>query len=57
MLVLGRKPGEDIFINKDIRITVVSIRGQQVKIGIQAPSEYKVLRGEIMEKEDEKKEI
>ena len=54
MLVLGRKPGQSVYIGNDIRITVVSIRGKQVKIGIDAPNDYKILRNEIKELYDEK---
>ena len=47
MLVLTRKMGESITIGDDIRITVIAVKGQQVKIGIDAPSETKVYREEI----------
>ena len=40
MLVLSRKQGQSIFINGDIQITVVSIRGSQVRIGIEAPPRW-----------------
>jgi carbon storage regulator CsrA len=47
MLVLGRKAGESIRINDDIEITVVSVSGNRVRIGIQAPKNVHVLRGEL----------
>ena len=47
MLVLTRKAGETILIDGDIEITVVSIRGDKVRIGINAPEETRVLRGEL----------
>jgi carbon storage regulator len=47
MLVLTRKMGESITIGDDIRITVIAVKGQQVKIGIDAPSDTKVYREEI----------
>lgn len=47
MLVLTRKMGESITIGDDIRITVIAVKGQQVKIGIAAPSDTKVYREEI----------
>jgi len=49
MLVLTRKLGESIKINDDITITVVQIKGKQVRVGIDAPKETKVHREEIYE--------
>ena len=46
MLVLSRKVGEAIFIGRDIRVTVVEIRGKQVHLGIEAPARLLVLRKE-----------
>lgn len=50
MLVLTRKPGEQIIIADNIRITVVSIGPGRVKIGIEAPPSVKVDRQEVHEK-------
>lgn len=47
MLVLGRHKDETIVINDDIRITVVDIRGDKVRIGIDAPPEVAVHREEV----------
>jgi carbon storage regulator len=47
MLVLSRKIGETIVIDGRITITVVGFRNRQIKIGIVAPSETRVLRGEL----------
>jgi carbon storage regulator len=47
MLVLSRKKNEQILVGKDIRITVVDIRGQRVKLGITAPPEVTVHREEL----------
>jgi carbon storage regulator len=44
MLVISRKVDETITIGDDIKLTVVSIKGNQVKIGIEAPVELKVWR-------------
>jgi carbon storage regulator len=50
MLVLTRKPGEQIVIGNNIRLTVVSVGPGRVKIGIEAPSSVRVDRQEIFEK-------
>ena len=47
MLVLTRKSGEGIRIGDDIRIVVVDIKENQVKLGIEAPQELMVHRDEI----------
>ena len=50
MLVLTRKSGEGIRIGDNIRIVVVEVKENQVKIGIEAPLELAVHRDEIYEK-------
>jgi carbon storage regulator len=47
MLVLTRKTKESIMLNDDIEITVVSIDGDQVKLGINAPKNVEIHRKEI----------
>ena len=47
MLALSRKTGESIVINNDVEITVLEIKGDQVKIGIKAPKSIPVYRKEI----------
>lgn len=47
MLVLARRVNDSIVIGDDIEIIVVEVKGDQVKIGIKAPKEVKVFRGEI----------
>ncbi|MBB6732256.1 carbon storage regulator CsrA [Cohnella zeiphila] len=49
MLILTRKIGQSIIIGNDIEIIVSAIDGDQVKIGIQAPKELKILRKEVYE--------
>ena len=47
MLILTRKSGEGLFIGDDIRITILEIRGKQIRLGIEAPASVIVLREEI----------
>ena len=47
MLVLTRKTGEAIVIDDNIKITIVQIKGKQVRIGVEAPRETKIHREEI----------
>lgn len=49
MLVLSRKRDEKIVINGDIVITVVEIRGDKVRLGIEAPTHVPVHRAEVYE--------
>ena len=44
MLVLMRRPQETLTIGKDVTITVLGVRGNQVRIGVQAPKEVPVHR-------------
>ena len=47
MLVLSRKPNESIVINYDIVVTVLSVQGDRVRLGIEAPGEIPVHRQEV----------
>ncbi|UUZ82635.1 carbon storage regulator CsrA [Paenibacillus sp. P26] len=47
MLILSRKKGQSIMLNHNIEIVISAVEGDQVKIGINAPSEVHVLRKEI----------
>tara|TARA_E500000081_G_C6041618_1_gene309509 strand:+ start:688 stop:855 length:168 start_codon:yes stop_codon:yes gene_type:complete len=47
MLVLSRKAEESMYIGDDIKITVLDVRGGQVRIGITAPQEVKIHREEV----------
>ena len=53
MLILTRKVSEAILIGNDIKITVTAISGSQVRIGISAPKEVKVLREELVGRDKE----
>ena len=57
MLVLTRKVDESLVINDDIVITVLSIEGEKVKIGIKAPRDVTVLRLELAEAIEEQNQI
>ena len=47
MLALSRKKNEALIVNKNIEITVLEIKGEQVKLGISAPKEVPVYRKEV----------
>lgn len=51
MLVLTRKVNEEIVIGDNIRLKIVAIGGNRVKIGISAPGSVEVLRGEVIERQ------
>ena len=50
MLVLSRKPNESVFINENIVVMVLSIQGDKVRLGIEAPREMPVYRQEVYER-------
>ena len=50
MLILTRKVGESLLIGDDVSITILNIRGNQVKIGVQAPKDVSVHREEIYQR-------
>ena len=47
MLILTRKSGESITIGDDVKVTVVEVKGKQVRIGIDAPRSYTIDREEV----------
>ena len=49
MLVISRKAGESLVIAEDIKITVISVSGDKVSIGIEAPKDVKIVRQELLE--------
>lgn len=56
MLALTRKKGEALILNQNIEVTILDIRGDQVKIGVSAPKEVPVYRKEVylqIQKENE----
>lgn len=50
MLVLSRRIGEEIVIDEHIRVVVIEVRGERVRLGICAPPSVTVDRGEIHER-------
>ena len=53
MLVLSRKTQERILIGDDVVVTIMRIRGDTVRVGIEAPRETNIVRGELVEPKDE----
>lgn len=51
MLVLTRKPDQSVVVSDFLKITIVAVKGQQVRIGIEAPACLKVLRGELLDQD------
>ena len=54
MLVLSRKEKQTIKIGDDVTITITRVNGERVKIGIEAPKELRVIRGELEKPQEEK---
>lgn len=50
MLVLTRKLGESIVIGNNVRVTILEMQGKQIRLGIEAPPEVSVHRGEVYER-------
>lgn len=50
MLILTRRIGETLMINDDVKVTMLGVKGSQIRIGIDAPKDVPVHRSEIYEK-------
>lgn len=55
MLVLTRKLGEEVVIADDITVKVVSIDGEKIRLGFDAPRDVEIWRGEIQAARDDKR--
>lgn len=47
MLILTRKPGESLYIGDSVKVTIVEIKGHQIRVGIDAPADLRIYREEI----------
>jgi len=56
MLILTRRVGETLNIGDDIQVTVLGVRGSQVRIGVKAPKDVAVHREEILERIEDAQE-
>ncbi|MDE6312217.1 MAG: carbon storage regulator CsrA [Lachnospiraceae bacterium] len=56
MLALSRKAGESVVINNDIEVTILEVKGDQIKIGIEAPKSVPIYRKEIFSQIKEENE-
>ncbi|MGN1393319.1 MAG: carbon storage regulator CsrA [Succinivibrionaceae bacterium] len=52
MLILTRRIDESLTINGNVKITVLSIKGNQIRIGIEAPKDVSIQRTELLENDD-----
>jgi carbon storage regulator len=56
MLVLSRKKGESVIINGNITVTIVEVRGDRIRLGIECPKEIPVYREEVFKLIKEREE-
>ena len=52
MLVLSRKENQAIYIGDNIKVTVLRVQGKTIRVGIEAPENVRILRGELTEWHD-----
>ena len=56
MLILTRRVGETLIIGDDVSVTVLGVKGNQVRLGVDAPKEVSVHREEIYQRIQQKKD-
>ncbi|HEJ6213558.1 TPA: carbon storage regulator CsrA [Pseudomonas aeruginosa] len=56
MLILTRRVGETLMVGDDVTVTVLGVKGNQVRIGVNAPKEVAVLREEIYQRIQKEKD-
>ncbi|EMN0495318.1 carbon storage regulator CsrA [Pseudomonas aeruginosa] len=56
MLILTRRVGETLMVGDDVTVTVLGVKGNQVRIGVNAPKEVAVHRGEIYQRIQKEKD-
>jgi len=56
MLILTRRPGESLIIGDDVTVMVLGIKGNQVRVGVNAPKDTSVHREEIYQRIQEEKQ-
>ncbi len=57
MLILTRRPGESIHLGENITVTVVSVKGRQVRLGFEVPEETPVYRDEVYQRVQEQNRL
>ncbi|MFT5692422.1 MAG: carbon storage regulator [Oceanicoccus sp.] len=57
MLILTRRIGESLIIGDDVKITVLAVKGNQVRVGVDAPKEVAVHREEIYDRIQKEKNV
>lgn len=57
MLVLTRKPGEQIVLGENIVLSIVQVQGNRVRLSIDAPEAVRILRGELSYRQDADTEV
>jgi len=53
MLILTRRPDESIIIDGNIKLKILGVNGNQVRLGFEAPSDVHIVREELLEKEQQ----